>query len=319
MSSSAYLVHVLLLVFSSTAYGARYICENIPEEDLYCFVSSVTAEPHSCRVEFPEQTSIQLQFAHLEELSARMLYRMRNVERLDIFNSYIRKSFLKPELKCFRVSRCQLNELSIDTAEHYQLAELHLPENELASLPDGLNHLSNLTLIDLSNNHLSYLDMNQFNGLDKLSDLGLSYNSIMVVFSTGPVQLPSLLFYNLARNSINTIDISRWNFSNLQELDVSFNSLERIDNVLDQLPSLINFNVDGNGWNCAWRDAFLEQAEGKLQLIGLDMCQQTTNIRGLAQKTRQEQSVKEALSESISNIAKNLTEDAMDFGDIVDC
>lgn len=311
--------HFRLLVFKSTTDGARYICENFPEEDLYCFVSSVTAEPHPCRVDFPEQTSIQLQFANLEELSARMLYRMRNVERLDIFNSYIKKSFLKPELKYFRVARCQLNELNIDTAEEYQLTELHLPENELASIPDGLNNLSNLTMIDLSNNHLSFLDMNQFNGLDNLSILGLSYNSIKVVFSTGPVQLPSLLFLNLAHNSINTIDVSRWNFSSLGELDVSSNSLVRIDNVLDQLPSLGNINLDGNRWNCAWKDEFRAQAEEKqLELIGFDMCQQTANIQGLAQKARQEQSIKDALSESISNIAKNLTEDAMDFGDIVD-
>lgn len=313
-----HLVNILIFTFLSSTHGTRYICENYPEEDLYCFVSSVTAEPHSCRVEFPDHTSIQLQFADLEELSARMLYRMINVERLDIFNSKIKSAFLKPELKYFRVSRCQLNDLQIDTAEEYQLTELHLPENELASVPNGLNRLTSLTLIDLSNNHLSYLDMQQFTGLDKLTILGLSYNSIKVVFSTGSVQLPSLAFLNLAHNSINTLDISRWNLSTLQELDVSSNSLERIDNIPDQLPALKNVNFDGNKWNCNWRNDFREKAEGKFAWIGLDMCQYTVKIQGLAQKTRQEQSVKDALAESISNIAKNLTEDAMDFEDVVD-
>ncbi|XP_001649809.2 leucine-rich repeat-containing protein 15 [Aedes aegypti] len=318
MVASDYLLHILLLAFISTTCGVRYSCENAPEEDLYCFVSSVTAETHSCRTEFPEQTSIQLQFAHLEELSARMMYRMPNVERLDIFNSYVRNAFLKPELKYFRVSRCQLNEIQIDTAEKYQLTELHLPENELTSIPKGLNHLTNLTLIDLSNNHLSYLDMKQFNGLDQLTILGLSYNSIKVVFATGLVQLPSLLFLNLAHNNINTMDISRWNFSSLQELDVSTNSLERIDNLLEQLPSLGNINFGGNQWNCAWRDDFLEKAEGSLQMIGLVMCQLTVDIHGLAQKARQEQSVKKALAENISNVVKNLTTNEMDLGDIVE-
>lgn len=285
---------------------------------MYCFVSSITAEPHSCRVEFPDHTSIQLQFAHLEDLSARILYRMTNVGRLDVFNSYIRKAFLKPELKYFRVSRCQLNEVQIDTAESYQLTELHLPENELATVPNGLSLLSNLTMLDLSNNHLSYLDMQQFSGLDKLTILGLSYNNIKVVFSTGPVNLSSLMFLNLAHNSMNTLDISRWNASKLQELDVSSNSLHRIDDILSQLPALNNINFDNNQWNCTWMNEFREKAEGKIELISLDICQYTAKIHGLAQKTRQEQSVKDALTESISNIARNLTEDVIDFEDVVD-
>lgn len=318
MAGCHYLINILILAFLTLTHGTRYICENDPDEDSYCFISSVSAEPHSCRVEFPDHTAIQLQFAHLEELSARVLYRMTNVERLDIFNSYVRSAFLKPELKYFRVSRCQLHELQIDEAEDYGLSELHLPENELANVPSALNQLANLTLIDFSNNHLAYLDMNQFSGLDKLTILGLSYNSIKVVFSTAPVQLSSLTFFNLANNSIKTLDFSRWNLSRLHELDISSNKLERIDNILAQLPSIRNVYFDENPWNCAWRDEFRQNVAANYEWTGLDMCQFTAKIYGLAQKTRQEQSVKNALAESISNIARNLTETEMDFEDIVD-
>ncbi|XP_062534683.1 phospholipase A2 inhibitor beta-like [Armigeres subalbatus] len=319
MAGLIHRINVLLLALLSLTQGARYGCENFSDDDSYCIVSSVSAEPHSCRIDFPENSAIQLQFAHLETLSARLLYRMTHVERLDIVNSYIRSAFLKPELKYFRVSRCQLNELQIDKAEVYQLTELLLPENELASVPNGVNLLTNVTLIDLSNNHLSFLDMNEFTGLDKLTILGLSYNNIKVVFSTGPVELPSLMFLNFANNSINTLDISRWNISKLHELDVSSNKLERIDNnLLDQLPAIHNVNFAENPWNCPWRDDFRLNAEGKLDWTGLDMCEFTFNINGLAQKTRQEQSVKNSLTEIISNIASNLTETLIDVDSIVE-
>lgn len=301
--------------------GSRYICENYGEQDLFCLITSVTAEIHSCRVQFPEHTSIQLQFAHLDELSVQLLYRMQNVERLDIFNSHITSAFLKPELNYFRVSRCQLNEVQIDTAEPYHLTELHLPENELATVPKDLNHLSNLTLLDLSNNHLSVLDMQDFTGLDHLTILGLSYNSIKVVFSTGFVRMASLKFLNLAHNQITTLDISRWVMPTLNELDVSSNSLDQIENILVQLPGLNTVRLDGNQWDCTWRDDVLEMARSTnrtFEWIGLDPCHAKVKIQGLAQKSRNEQKLKDSLGDSITKIAKNVTQNVINFDDIID-
>uniref|UniRef100_A0A1Q3FQT0 Putative membrane glycoprotein lig-1 n=1 Tax=Culex tarsalis TaxID=7177 RepID=A0A1Q3FQT0_CULTA len=312
---------VLLLSLLSFSIAHQYDCENNFYDDDYCLISSlrVSSEYPACKMQFPEQKSIQLQFAHLEYLSPVLLYRMPTVERLDISNSYVRKAFVKPALEYLKISGSQLTEVFLDLDEEYQLTNLHLPANQLTRLPNNLNHLKNLTMLDLTNNRLDFLDMSQFNGLTNLLWVQLNDNYLKVVFSAEPVILPVLSDLSMARNDIALLDMSRWEIPLLQEFYISNNRLQELSNNFPKkFPLLRTVSLAENQWDCEWQVRVRQELQQQNSTFEWFACQDSEQTQATVKGLKHEQQLRQSMKDTIVQFAKNATGTEMDFDDIVD-
>ena len=136
---------------------------------------------------------------------------------------------------------------------------------------DAFFHLSNLTVLDLSSNFLTWIEKNlfgrlvnlrqlflndniieainsaAFHGLDNLIELNLSANRISHVNDTLFAKLSKLKTLNLSWNQIVSIDKCAFkNLSQITELDVSDNSLETLKLDFQTFNSDIFINFSAN-------------------------------------------------------------------------
>ncbi|XP_037875617.1 protein slit isoform X1 [Bombyx mori] len=103
-----------------------------------------------------------------------------------------------------RCSRAKLTSLPANIPK--QTTELYLESNELTSIPpDQIRHLTQLTRLDLSNNKISVLGNNTFEGLTKLSTLIVSYNRLRCVQRDALKGLSQLRVLSLHGNNISLL------------------------------------------------------------------------------------------------------------------
>ncbi|KAL9702573.1 hypothetical protein quinque_006091 [Culex quinquefasciatus] len=313
---------VLLLSLLSLSIAIQYDCENDFFDENFCLISSLRAsnEYPACKMQLPDHKSIQLQFAHLEYLSPVLVYRMSSVERLDISNSYVGKAFVKPELEYLKISGCQLAEVFLDPEEEYQLTDLHLPANQLTRLPKNLNHLKNLTMLDLTSNRLDFLDMSQFNGLTNLLWIQLNDNYLKVIFADGSVKLPALTDLSMARNDIALLDMSRWEVPLLQEFYVSNNRLQELSGDFPkQFPQLRTVSLAENQWNCEWQLRVRSELQQQNCTFEWFDCRDSTHALATVKSLKKEQQLRQSMKDTLEQFALNATGTAaVEFDDIVD-
>ncbi|XP_053688378.1 uncharacterized protein LOC128737707 [Sabethes cyaneus] len=310
----------LVLVICLTD-ARHYYCENNVKIDNFCLITSVNENSEStCRMNFPNHTTIKIQFPQIDNLSARIAYSMRNVVNLDISNGYVRTIYVKPELEFLRVTGCRLNQLYIDAKVPNQLVELHLSQNELSELPEHINHLENLTMLDLSNNYIEFIDMNQLHNLKFLSIVDISYNRIKVVFAADTVTLPDLVFLNLKHNSITGLHISNWETPILNELDLSYNKLSYVVKFPRKFPRMVSANFEENPLTCSWmRDTATQlEANNGTFSASLASCVEPHRLYESSETYNLELKMKDLLRTTISEIASNMTEVSVDIDDKID-
>ncbi|KAJ8705436.1 hypothetical protein PYW08_012482 [Mythimna loreyi] len=103
-----------------------------------------------------------------------------------------------------RCSRAQLSSVPLNIPK--QTTELYLESNEIQSiLPEQIRHLTQLTRLDLSNNLISVITNNTFEGLTKLSTLIVSYNKLRCVQRDALKGLTQLRVLSLHGNNISML------------------------------------------------------------------------------------------------------------------
>ncbi|GBP69409.1 Protein slit [Eumeta japonica] len=103
-----------------------------------------------------------------------------------------------------RCARAQLASLPPNIPR--QTTELYLESNEITSISaDQIRHLTQLTRLDLSNNQISVLANNTFEGLSKLSTLIVSYNRLRCVQRDALKGLSQLRVLSLHGNNISML------------------------------------------------------------------------------------------------------------------
>uniref|UniRef100_A0A1Q3FR76 Putative leucine-rich repeat protein n=1 Tax=Culex tarsalis TaxID=7177 RepID=A0A1Q3FR76_CULTA len=132
------------------------------------------------------------------------------------------------------------------------LTNLELPNNKLGEVPDGMQKLSALEVIDLSQNRISFLEMSCFNGLDHLKKLDLSYNPLMRISSLATVKLPNLETLSFMACHLDQLDVLHWEMSALKVLKVGGNNLHQIENLQGRFREGLELHVGINNWDCQW-------------------------------------------------------------------
>lgn len=120
---------------------------------------------------------------------------------------------------------------------------LDISGNELVTLPNELTHLNKMIYLNAQRNKLESLP-EQMDQLQSIRIIDLTDNNIKSL--GGVAQLKQLEELWLCSNSLRTLPEELENLSNLRSLDMSFNDLTDIPQVLFKLPKLTILFLHGN-------------------------------------------------------------------------
>ena len=124
------------------------------------------------------------------------------------------------------------------------LKELHLPHNNLKSIPDSVRRIKNLEVLHLNNNELKNIP-EDIGDLEKLIWLVLKYNMIKKLpESIGKLQLLRIL--NLHHNQLVELPNSIGNLKFLKKLNLENNRLEKLPDTIIEMESLAQFALSSN-------------------------------------------------------------------------
>jgi leucine-rich repeat protein SHOC2 len=124
------------------------------------------------------------------------------------------------------------------------LSVLDLSYNQLTSLPKSISHLSGLTTLYLHSNQLNSLH-NSFSHLSKLSYLDLSFNRLTSLpESIG--NLSALSHFDLSFNQLSNLPKSIGNLHKLTYLQIANNKLHSLPQNISMLANLISLRMDRN-------------------------------------------------------------------------
>jgi Leucine-rich repeat (LRR) protein len=176
-----------------------------------------------------------------------------------------------------------INRFPIGICKFLKLKKLYLPYNKIANLPEEIGELSELEILDISNNNISDDGIpNSLNQLINLKELSFSENHIQkfpktigslicleklqlrgkydfqtfdsVIDDIG--NLVKLEVLDLSDNNITTLPKSIGRLSKLKNLDLSGNNLESLPESIAGLKSLDKLNLYMNNLNTLPRGIF---------------------------------------------------------------
>ncbi|XP_050089625.1 uncharacterized protein LOC126573500 [Anopheles aquasalis] len=162
-----------------------------------------------------------------------------------------RITYASPSLDTLVVDETGLQEFEVNSS--YPVASLRIliiTRNPLEQLSPGLARFSGLHRLDLSRNQLTFVELELFNGMNRLRDLDLSVNRIVWLGTVPPTTVRLLSIRNL------------W---------VSYNRLQWFDDFPDAFPALDTVRLLGNQWTCGWVDrARLDIMRRGITVFGAD-------------------------------------------------
>lgn len=173
-----------------------------------------------------------------------------NLQGLFLQNCDINKinenTFLNAKnLNVLDLSRNKLKEFTNTTFEGaVNLQSLDLSFNELEKIPTNLfNKINKLLIVYLANNKIKKLNKLTFSSLTNLRQLNLDNNQIKTIDSTIFTNNKKLQILQISSNKISDLSDSIKNLNKLWQLDVSKNSLKKLENYPK---SVLNLFVNEN-------------------------------------------------------------------------
>ncbi|XP_052899128.1 uncharacterized protein LOC128305623 [Anopheles moucheti] len=191
------------------------------------------------------------------------------VDRLGIVQLFIRPGLMHLSAVGNAIEKVLLEDTEKSVQEEYSMLVLRLSQNKLTELPP-LERFVRLMHLALDANQLSSVDMSAFAKLTNLRILSLAHNRLLTVTSSSesPLQLIKLRRLSFAENQLPMLNVSYWEFDSLENLNVTGNSMTRIEGSLTQFPVLKRLALARNQWYCEWlmlQYTYLETPSG-LQL-----------------------------------------------------
>ncbi|XP_058818115.1 leucine-rich repeat protein SHOC-2-like [Topomyia yanbarensis] len=187
---------------------------------------------HIDSLQLPKATELILESFTLEHWDSALFSKLNRTRHLTLLNGNIPMiTFVSDSLESFTVVQTNLSSFKVIAQTNHGLKTLQLVRNKLRSLPDNLRFLVGLITLDLSQNHLEYIDLNQFSTMKALKNLDLSVNKIRSI--EAPADLT---------------------FAKMKNLWISYNQLEQFDGFPRSFPALETVRLIGNLWTCSWVD-----------------------------------------------------------------
>lgn len=200
---------------------------------------------------------LNLSMNHLDNLTNLSMDFKNNVEVLDVSHNKLTKLAINDLSTFKRLSVLHLNNNKLHKLDEFVLMGLkHLQIINLANnrvdrlMANFFKDNINLLKINMRNNHLKYLDETVFDSLVNLERLDLSQNNLtsLVVKNFLFARLTKLVSLNIGHNHLTTIDghILK-SLISLESLCLESNSIRNLNaNIFANLSNLVDLNMNGN-------------------------------------------------------------------------
>uniref|UniRef100_A0A182QIE7 Leucine-rich immune protein (Short) n=1 Tax=Anopheles farauti TaxID=69004 RepID=A0A182QIE7_9DIPT len=177
------------------------------------------------------------------------------IDRLGIEQLYVSRRLVHLSAVGNAIDQLLLSNWSEPAEGSYKMMTLHLSSNKLTELPP-LERFASLMILALDGNELMAIDMGAFANLRELRELSLANNRLLTVTTTTatakPLQLRKLKRLSFGGNALDLLDVHRWEFDSLEELNLTHNSLTRVEGSFGSFPVLKQLELAGNRWYCEW-------------------------------------------------------------------
>ncbi|XP_062701144.1 phospholipase A2 inhibitor-like [Aedes albopictus] len=174
-------------------------------------------------------------------------------ERIGFENGLVKSIHINPKLYLINLYKTSTENVIIKPDMFYKLGIFRCIKTKLTKIPENLDRLKHLKVLNLEDNLIETVQMDQLNGLDNLEKLFLSSNKIKHIYCDGPASLPSLTEMDLDKNRLQHFDVCNWNMPSLSHLNLQVNNLTHF--AIHQFPTLQALRIYENPVNCAWTDS----------------------------------------------------------------
>lgn len=168
-------------------------------------------------------------------------------------------NFSSEKLLSLRIHKTELRNFSVSAVPNHSLNTLLINRNQLETLPDSIRYLVGLTILDLSQNRLEFVDLDWFQQMDNLLVLDLSRNQLIRIDGSSDLRLKKLKNFWVNHNYLSQIP---W-------FPIGFPRLDRI-------------RLSDNRWSCPWVVSIRQQIwNRKIRLFDSDGACEERNEGGL--------------------------------------
>ncbi|EAT41449.1 AAEL006920-PA [Aedes aegypti] len=229
MARKAYIFLCFLIInYTPTALSRALPNSRLRNEG----VTSISPENFSDCFEFPNTRELIIDGLIHTHWNESAFAQLVGTKYLTLINGTIPMiTFRSSKLSSLSVLHTKLEWFDVWPEKNPTLKTLQISRNRLQEVPSNIKYLVELTLLDLSQNELEYVDLQKLSSLTQLRTLDLSVNKIVLIDAEPQLRL-----------------------NNLRNLDVSYNKLERFDAFPRTFPVLDTIRLIGNKWTCEWVD-----------------------------------------------------------------
>ncbi|XP_065082877.1 uncharacterized protein LOC135705198 [Ochlerotatus camptorhynchus] len=224
-------IGIIILIHVTASFAKLYPCDR-KQTLSSCYIENITIgsnENHGS-VRFEEVRRLIIEFGTIPTFSQDLFANLAEAESLSLKGGHIVSvDFNSDTLSSLRIDKTGLQNLSIAPVPNYNLDTLLINRNLLTALPKTIRYLFALSILDLSQNRIEYVNLNWFQQMDNLLILDLSWNHIARMDATSDLRL-----------------------AKLKNLFVNFNHLSQIPWFPIGFPTLGRIRLADNYWNCAW-------------------------------------------------------------------
>lgn len=181
------------------------------------------------------------QFKRLEHLSVRnnalknlptIVFTLENLKYLNLADNQIHEINGRDFMNLLNIEKVdisynQVTSLSSERIEYPKCKNLNIKGNRLQKFPTTISDVKTLEKLDLSENRISSIEDDAFDGLENLIELDLSFNELTYL-PTSLGKLTKLKKLNLSGNKIGSLPKEFENLTSLESLDFDGNPIGRV-------------------------------------------------------------------------------------------
>ncbi|KXJ72566.1 hypothetical protein RP20_CCG017691 [Aedes albopictus] len=192
--------------------------------------STCYAEESHATVMFEDARRLVIEHSAIPTFSEMLFHNLPDVESITLKGGNISAvNFSSDTLTSLRIDKTGLQNLSITPEPNHSLNTLLINRNYIATLPKSIRYLYALSILDLSQNRIEYINLDWFQQMNNLLVLDLSWNRIARIDASSELRL-----------------------SRLKNFFASYNHLSQIPWFPIGFPKLERIRLAENYWNCAW-------------------------------------------------------------------
>lgn len=256
-----YCVLCFLLAILSTSNAKLYPCDQI-QSGRTCYLRNITINPSESHAtaQFQDVHQVVIESSNIPYFSSDLFAALGEVNFLTIKGGQIASvNFSSEKLHSLRIHKTELRNFSVSAVPNHSLNTLMINRNLIETLPDSIRYLVGLTILDLSQNRLEFIDLDWFQQMDNLLVLDLSRNQLIRIDGSSDLRLKKLKNFWVNHNYLSQIP---W-------FPIGFPRLDRI-------------RLSDNRWSCTWVQSIRQQIwNRKIRLFDSDGACEEHNEGGL--------------------------------------